>query len=96
LNRLPDNPQFLGQSTKSLRPCLPNTTLLACLIDRTNDGRLHHLFDQSLHLERWLGKHIRVPEMKGEVYEAYGVTAYGSGEYEVDHLILLELLRLPV
>jgi len=34
--------------------------------------------------------------MKGEVYEAYGVTAHGSGEYEVDHLILLELLRLPV
>jgi hypothetical protein len=30
-------------------------------------------------------------EMKREVYEAYGVTAHGPGDYEVDHLIPLEL-----
>ena len=30
-------------------------------------------------------------EMKLEVYEEYGVTSHGSGDYEVDHLIPLEL-----
>jgi hypothetical protein len=30
-------------------------------------------------------------EMKREVYEEYGVTWHGSGDYEVDHLIPLEL-----
>jgi len=30
-------------------------------------------------------------EMKREVYEEYGVTSHGSGDYEVDHLIPLEL-----
>ena len=30
-------------------------------------------------------------EMKREVYEEYGVTLHGSGDYEVDHLIPLEL-----
>jgi 5-methylcytosine-specific restriction endonuclease McrA len=30
-------------------------------------------------------------EMKREVYEEYGVTSYGPGDYEVDHLIPLEL-----
>jgi hypothetical protein len=30
-------------------------------------------------------------EMKREVYEEYGVTSHGSGEYELDHLIPLEL-----
>ena len=29
--------------------------------------------------------------MKREVYEEYGVTSHGSGDYEVDHLIPLEL-----
>jgi hypothetical protein len=31
------------------------------------------------------------PEMKREVYEEYGVTSHGPGDYEVDHLIPLEL-----
>ena len=30
-------------------------------------------------------------EMKGEVYEEYGVTSHNPGDYEVDHLIPLEL-----
>ena len=30
-------------------------------------------------------------EMKREVYEEYGVTWHGPGDYEVDHLIPLEL-----
>jgi hypothetical protein len=30
-------------------------------------------------------------EMKREVYEEYGVTSHGPGDYEVDHLIPLEL-----
>jgi hypothetical protein len=30
-------------------------------------------------------------EMKREVYEEYGVTLHGHGDYEVDHLITLEL-----
>jgi len=30
-------------------------------------------------------------EMKREVYEEYGITSHGSGDYEVDHLIPLEL-----
>ena len=30
-------------------------------------------------------------EMKREVYEEYGVTLHGPGDYEVDHLIPLEL-----
>ena len=30
-------------------------------------------------------------EMKLEVYEEYGITSHGSGDYEVDHLIALEL-----
>ena len=29
--------------------------------------------------------------MKREVYEEYGITSHGSGDYEVDHLIPLEL-----
>jgi hypothetical protein len=31
------------------------------------------------------------PKMKRQVYEEYGVTSHGSGDYEVDHLIPLEL-----
>jgi hypothetical protein len=31
------------------------------------------------------------PKMKRQVYEEYGVKSYGSGDYEVDHLIPLEL-----
>ena len=30
-------------------------------------------------------------EMKREVYREYGITSHGSGDYEVDHLIPLEL-----
>ena len=30
-------------------------------------------------------------EMKREVYREYSVTSYGSGDYDVDHLIPLEL-----
>lgn len=30
-------------------------------------------------------------EMKREVYEEYGVTSHGPGDYEIDHLIPLEL-----
>src|SRR4030081_2238975 len=30
-------------------------------------------------------------EMKREVYEEYGITSHGPGDYEVDHLIPLEL-----
>jgi hypothetical protein len=30
-------------------------------------------------------------EMKREVYEEYGVTSHGTGDYEIDHLISLEL-----
>jgi hypothetical protein len=30
-------------------------------------------------------------EMKREVYHEYGITSHGSGEYEIDHLIPLEL-----
>jgi 5-methylcytosine-specific restriction endonuclease McrA len=30
-------------------------------------------------------------EMKREVYEEYGITSHESGDYEVDHLIPLEL-----
>jgi len=30
-------------------------------------------------------------EMKPEVYREYGITSYGPGDYEVDHLIPLEL-----
>jgi 5-methylcytosine-specific restriction endonuclease McrA len=30
-------------------------------------------------------------EMKREVYEEYGVTSHDPGDYEVDHLIPLEL-----
>src|SRR6202790_4907703 len=30
-------------------------------------------------------------EMKREVYQEYGITAHGPGDYEVDHLISLEL-----
>ena len=30
-------------------------------------------------------------EMKRKVYEEYGVTSHGPGDYEVDHLIPLEL-----
>ena len=30
-------------------------------------------------------------EMKREVYEEYGVTSHGPGDYGVDHLIPLEL-----
>jgi hypothetical protein len=30
-------------------------------------------------------------KMKREVYEEYGVTSHGRGDYEVDHLIPLEL-----
>src|ERR1700680_3702328 len=30
-------------------------------------------------------------EMKREVYEEYGITSHGSGDYEVNHLIPLEL-----
>jgi hypothetical protein len=29
-------------------------------------------------------------EMKREVYEEYGVTSHGSGDYEVEHLVPLE------
>jgi hypothetical protein len=30
-------------------------------------------------------------EMKREVYQEYGITSHGPGDYEVDHLIPLEL-----
>jgi hypothetical protein len=30
-------------------------------------------------------------EMKSEVYQEYGITSHGPGDYEVDHLIPLEL-----
>jgi hypothetical protein len=30
-------------------------------------------------------------EMKREVYDEYGGTSHGSGDYEVDHLIPLDL-----
>src|SRR5271166_4368980 len=30
-------------------------------------------------------------EMKREVYREYGITSHGPGDYEVDHLISLEL-----
>ena len=30
-------------------------------------------------------------QMKREVYREYGITSHGSGDYDVDHLIPLEL-----
>ena len=30
-------------------------------------------------------------EMKREVYREYGITSHGPGDYEIDHLISLEL-----
>jgi hypothetical protein len=30
-------------------------------------------------------------EMKRQVYREYGITSHGPGDYEIDHLILLEL-----
>jgi hypothetical protein len=47
---------------------------------------------QDLCLPGYTKKVRNVPEqMKREVYEEYGVTSHGSGDYEVDHLIPLEL-----
>src|SRR5260370_42458981 len=31
------------------------------------------------------------PEMKREVYREYGIISHGPGDYEIDHLIPLEL-----
>ena len=44
----------------------------------------------------WIHQKVRnVPvEMKREVYREYSITSHGSGDYEVDHLIPLELVRL--
>jgi hypothetical protein len=47
---------------------------------------------QDLCLPGYTKKVRNVPaEMKREVYAEYGVTSHGSGDYEVDHLIPLEL-----
>src|SRR6202040_193678 len=47
---------------------------------------------QDLCVSGYTKKVRKVPaEMKREVYEEYGVTSHGSGDYEVDHLIPLEL-----
>ncbi len=50
---------------------------------------------QDLCVPGYARKVRNVPEeMKREVYQEYGVTLYGPGDYEVDHLIPLELGRL--
>src|SRR5271166_5445830 len=47
---------------------------------------------QDLCVHGYTKKVRNVPaEMKREVYEEYGITSHGSGDYEVDHLIPLEL-----
>jgi hypothetical protein len=47
---------------------------------------------QDLCVRGYTKKVRNVPaEMKREVYEEYGITSHGSGDYEVDHLIPLEL-----
>jgi hypothetical protein len=52
---------------------------------------------QDLCVRGYTKKVRNVPaEMKREVYEEYGVTSHDPGDYEVDHLIPLELLaRIP-
>jgi 5-methylcytosine-specific restriction endonuclease McrA len=44
-------------------------------------------------MRAWIYQKVRnVPaEMKRQVYHEYGITSHGSGEYEIDHLIPLEL-----
>src|ERR1700720_3665021 len=47
---------------------------------------------QDLCVSGYTKKVRNVPaEMKREVYQEYGVTSHGPGDYEVDHLIPLEL-----
>src|ERR1700722_8299601 len=47
---------------------------------------------QDVYISGYSKKVRNVPaEMKREVYREYGITSHGSGDYEVDHLIPLEL-----
>ena len=58
----------------------------------TDAGDTFHVTVQDLCVTGYTKKVRNVPaEMKREVYEEYGVTSHGSGDYEVDHLIPLEL-----
>ena len=64
-------------------PILPDPNLTPDVFDVTA---------QDVCIPGYTKKVRNVPaEMKREVYEEYGVTSHGSGDYEVDHLIPLEL-----
>jgi hypothetical protein len=65
-------------------PILPDSKL--------TPGDAFTVTPQDLCVPGYTKKVRNVPaEMKREVYEEYGVTSHGSGDYEVDHLIPLEL-----
>ena len=66
------------------RPILPDPKL--------TPGDVFEVTVQDLCVPGYTKKVRNVPaEMKREVYEEYGVTSHGPGDYEVDHLIPLEL-----
>jgi hypothetical protein len=65
-------------------PILPDSVL--------TPGDTFGVSAQDLCVPGYTKKVRNVPaEMKREVYDEYGVTSHGSGDYEVDHLIPLEL-----
>ena len=58
----------------------------------SDPGRTFDVLAQDVCISGYSKKVRDVPaQMKREVYEEYGVTSHGSGDYEVDHLIPLEL-----
>jgi hypothetical protein len=74
-------PAVFGQQPT---PIVPDPTL--------TPGSSFPVTVQDLCVPGYTKKVRNVPaEMKREVYEEYGVTSHGSGDYEVDHLIPLEL-----
>ncbi len=65
-------------------PILPDPNL--------TPGDTFEVTAQDLCVPGYTKKVRNVPaEMKREVYREYGITSHGSGDYEVDHLIPLEL-----
>src|ERR1700732_1019828 len=77
---------FLAQAVLAQEPTpiLPDPKL--------TPGDTFNVTAQDLCVPGYTKKVRNVPaEMKREVYEEYGVTLHGTGDYEVDHLIPLEL-----
>jgi hypothetical protein len=65
-------------------PILPDPNL--------TPGNTFDVSAQDICVPGYTKKVRNVPEaMKREVYQEYGITSHGPGDYEVDHLISLEL-----